>query len=84
MSPVFLEDTEGVFPTAGAIIAARVLGRVWAKHRKRPGNKRIALGISLICGAQFTDWSVATNLIFFFAGVITIIRGYYQNKKLNR
>jgi len=84
MSPVFMEDTGGVFPTAGAILAAKVLGRVWAKHRKRPGNKRIALGIALICGAQFTDWSVATNLIFFFAGVIMIIRGYNQNKKLKQ
>ncbi len=84
MSPVFLEDTEGVFPMIGAIVAAKVLGRVWAKHRKRPGNARIALGIALICSAAFTDWSVATNMMFFVAGVIYILKGVNRNKKHKR
>ncbi len=82
LCPIFLFHTSGVFPTIGGVIASRIFGRAWARHKHRPGNYRIAVGIGWGCGAAFTDWSIATDIIFLTICGYLVIKGYNQNKKL--
>ena len=84
LCPVFLFTTSGVFPTIGGIVAASVFGRAWARHKHHPGNYRITVGIAWGCGAAFTDWSIATDLIFLTIGGVLVLKGYNQNKKRKR
>ena len=84
LCPIFLFETSGAFPTIGGIIAARVFGRAWARHKRHPGNYRIAVGIGWGCGAAFTDWSIATDIIFLTICGVLVMKGYNQNKKSKR
>jgi class 3 adenylate cyclase len=75
LSPAFLVATAGALPTAGAIVVAVGLGRLWAKRSGQNGHFLVALGIGITSGAVFTNWSRVTNSLFVLAGLIVIAVG---------
>ena len=74
-SPLILFPSGGALPTAGAILASVMLGRVWARRSGRAGNLVLALGIGIASGALWTHWSRLTNALFVLAGLIVAASG---------
>lgn len=84
LSPVILFRSQGAVPTAGAIVVAVGLGRVWARCSRRSGNLLIALGLGLTSGALWTNWTPVTNTVFVLAGLIVAATGVGKTRRLRR
>jgi class 3 adenylate cyclase len=75
LSPIILFPSGGALPTAGAILASVVAGRLWARRTGRAGDFLLVLGLGIASGALWTHWSRVTNGLFLLAGLIVAATG---------
>jgi class 3 adenylate cyclase len=80
-SPRFGLETGGVFPTAGAILVGLNLGRALEFMHGRRGAMLRGLGIGIMFGAQFTDWSRATDFMFLLGGGAVLAAGIARRRR---
>ncbi len=80
-SPLALVQSAGVLPTGGAVLVGLTLGRVVRRVRLRRGAVQLGLGLGLACGALFTRWSLATDMLFLLAGAIVGVQGLARTRR---
>ena len=75
LAPFLLFQTGGVFPTAGSILLGWVVGQIWAERTGRRERRMLALGLGIVAGAFWTQWSPATDALFVISGLIVAAFG---------
>ena len=74
-APFLLFQTGGVFPTAGSILLGWLVGQVWAESTGRRERRMLALGLGIVAGAFWTQWSPAMDALFVVSGLIVAAFG---------